>query len=168
MILTIGENLESLHRKSGTAGKEEAQAIIKRLEHELAVHPVDGAGLAAPQIGIRKRVAIVRMDGVHINLINPEIVDVRRMFLNKGEGCLSIPNRRFNIWRYNEIVFKDDLHPNGVVAEGEPAVAIQHETDHLDGVLLIDKPTKVGRNDPCPCGRKKNGKPVKFKRCHGR
>ena len=154
---------------------EEVESLIQELEESLAQSPRAGVGLAAPQIGINKRIAIVRINTKDVkcslNLVNPIIVEKLHPFIHKDEGCLSIPNEHFNAQRYGEIFIKDDSNPAGIIAVGFEAVVIQHEIDHLEGVLVRDRVIgkhKVGRNDPCPCGKKINGKPVKFKKCHGR
>lgn len=144
---------------------EEGMKIIRQLEKEL----IDGIGLAAPQIGINKRVAIIRFEE-NIDIINPKIIDSYGIRVSKNEGCLSIPNTYIDIYRFKEIFVKDDLHPDGFVAVGDISIILQHEIDHLNGVLIIDKIIngKLGRNDPCPCGKMENGKPLKFKKCHGK
>lgn len=164
--------MKILRAKNGPATIEEGKEIIKKLEEELNSAPREGAGLAAPQIGINKRVAIIRdPEGDNVDLINPVIIEKLYGFVNKGEGCLSLPGIEVDTTRYNEIFVKDDLHPEGFVAVGFTAVAIQHEVDHTESILIMDRGIgkyKVGRNDPCPCGAMKNGKPIKYKRCHGR
>lgn len=164
-----------LRTKNEKVTEEEAKEIIIELEKSLASSVIPGVGLAAPQIGINKSVAIIRIKTdnyeQYIDLVNPKIIDERQGFVNKEEGCLSIPGKRFNTWRYKEVFVKDDTNPDGFVATGFEAVAIQHEIDHLNGVLVSDRAIdkkKVGRNEPCPCGKMVNGKPVKFKKCHGR
>ena len=82
-----------------------------------------------------------------------------------------MPGKLVNTKRYKEILVRDELHPAGFVVVGFPAVVLNHEIDHLEGILIIDRATgkdKIGRNDPCPCGKKINGRPVKYKKCHGR
>lgn len=150
---------------------EEVKDIIKELEISLQNSAIPGVGLAAPQIGINKKIAIVRMGSEDIDLVNPIIVERENGFINFNEGCLSMPGKRVNTYRYKEIFVKDDLHPDGIVAVGGVAVAIEHEFDHLGGILMIDRAigkNKIGRNDPCPCGKKSNGKPIKWKNCHGK
>jgi peptide deformylase len=148
---------------------EDAENIIKELEKELELSERPGVGLAAPQIGIMKNVAIIRTKLNQINLVNPIIKEKNDLFISKGEGCLSLPGIVKDTWRYKEIFVVDDLHPAGFVATDFEATVIQHEVDHLNGILITDYNTRVGRNDPCPCGATdKNGKPIKFKKCHGR
>lgn len=150
---------------------KEIEALERALCEELAQSSMPGVGLAAPQIGINKRIAIVTNGQEHLCLVNPRITDTRGVVVHKGEGCLSVPGRTFDVYRFREITVVDDLHPGGMVATGTAGIIIQHEVDHLDGVLIFDRTAqgdRIGRNDPCPCGRKENGKPVKFKKCHGR
>lgn len=154
---------------------EEVGELVRELEDSLKQSPRAGVGLAAPQIGINKRIAIVRINSKDVkcslNLVNPVIIDKLHPFIHNNEGCLSIPNEQFNVQRYGEVFVKDDSNPAGIIAAGFEAVVINHEIDHLEGILVKDRAVgkhKVGRNDPCPCGKKVNGKPVKFKKCHGR
>jgi peptide deformylase len=110
-----------------------------------------GMGLAAPQVGVAQRMAVVEMhepgeDGkperkVYV-LINPEIVKKSDDTWEHAEGCLSIPGWRGDVARPHKITIKaQDREGNRVKfdADGMLARAIQHEVDHLDGVLYIDK-----------------------------
>jgi len=160
-----------LRKPNELASSDEAIGIITKLEHELATSSRLGIGLAAPQIGVHKRVAIIRTKEHLIDLVNPIIFDMEHGILVKNEGCLSMPGMSVDTWRFSEILFRCDGNPAGVVATGLEAVAIQHEIDHLDCMLMVDRAIRggVGRNDPCPCGKHTDtGKPVKFKKCHGR
>lgn len=102
----------------------------------------DGVGLAAPQVGILKRVCVVCVDGETVyELVNPVIV--RASGSQTGpEGCLSVPNRRGNVVRPKRLVV-DAFDRNGELfrykVDGFTAVAFCHEMDHLDGILYIDK-----------------------------
>ena len=172
MIVT---DINVLRKKNELVKIEEIAELISLLESELASSLTPGVGLAAPQIGINKSIAIVRLriDEFEENydLVNPVILDKRQGFTNKNEACLSLPGKLVNTKRYKEILVRDELHPAGFVVVGFPAVVLNHEIDHLEGILIIDRATgkdKIGRNDPCPCGKKINGRPVKYKKCHGR
>lgn len=161
-------DVEELKKPSEPVSVEDAVSIIALLEYELGFHP--GVGLAAPQVGIHKRVAIIRYGEDKLDLVNPVIVECKGEVISKNEGCLSFPNKKFNVWRYREVFVKDALHPEGVVVTDIMATIVLHEVDHLNGVLFMDKAVGgwIGRNDPCPCGKLKEGKAVKFKNCHGR
>lgn len=100
-----------------------------------------GVGLAAPQVGIPKRVMIVEVDDKLIEFINPVIV--RRSGKQYGEeGCLSIPGEYKNVIRSDELEVKA-LDRTGkefsVTATGLLARVIEHEIDHLDGILFVDR-----------------------------
>lgn len=175
MIIVNDENL--LRIKSEDATLEEAKHIISLLEEELNNSTRlgrPGIGLAAPQIGINKRVAIVRLDSLKIDLVNCKIANAYDSAIFKGEGCLSFPDRTDDTIRYQEIHIVDNLvGPNSFITTGLAAVVCQHEMGHWDGDLFFDhlKPkqqpvvikSKVRPNDPCSCGSK-----IKYKKCCGK
>ena len=100
-----------------------------------------GAGLAAPQIGVSLRVFTWYVDGEVGHLINPDLT-LSEETQDGGEGCLSLPDITFDCRRALSVVAKGfDMHGEPVTIEGSEllARAIQHETDHLDGVLFLDK-----------------------------
>jgi len=104
-----------------------------------------GVGLAAPQVGVSKRIIIVdgEEDGL-IVLINPIIVKSEGEVVGE-EGCLSIPGIYSQVKRSSKVTVKA-LNENGdsieITKEGLTARALQHETDHLNGILFIDR---IGR-----------------------
>jgi peptide deformylase len=103
----------------------------------------EGVGLAAPQVGVRKRLFTYDLhegDGPGV-VINPEIVEMSGE-IESDEGCLSVPGFRFAIVRADRVTMRGlDLDGKEVVLEGDDLLArmIQHELDHLDGVLLLDR-----------------------------
>lgn len=102
----------------------------------------NGAGLAAPQVGVLRRMAVVMADGENrIDLINPEMLETEGE--QEGlEGCLSIPGKYGVVVRPQKVRVRSlDREGNEVIieAEGFTARAVCHEMDHLDGVLYIDK-----------------------------
>jgi peptide deformylase len=163
--MCIVTSISQLRQVSEPASSiEEANEIINQLEREL--RKSDGVGLAAPQIGIFKRVAIVRVNGNSVNIINPKDMTKSKDKYINIEGCLSIPQVWKPVVRYSSIDFLNafdlesgffslDMHGRLMTS------AVQHEIDHLDGILLLDREfKKVERNELCPCG---SGK--KFKKC---
>jgi len=110
----------------------------------------NGAGLAAPQIGILRRLIVVNTpDGEYLKLVNPEIV------ASEGEhevveGCLSVPGRWGKLMRPVKVTVKA-LDENGkevtIEAENDYAKLYCHEIDHLDGILFIDKVTEFIEDD---------------------
>jgi peptide deformylase len=100
-----------------------------------------GAGLAAPQIGVSLRVFTYDVDGVVGHLINPDL-DLSEELQFGLEGCLSIPDLAFDCVRAMHVVAKGfNMFGEPVAIEGTEllARALQHETDHLDGVLFVDR-----------------------------
>jgi len=100
-----------------------------------------GAGLAAPQIGVALRVFTYNVDDVVGHLINPELT-LTEETQDGEEGCLSIPGLTFDCTRAYGVVARGfDMHGEPVVIEGTERLArcIQHETDHLDGILFVDR-----------------------------
>jgi peptide deformylase len=100
-----------------------------------------GAGLAAPQIGVGLRVFTWYVDGEVGHLINP-VLDLSEEIQDGPEGCLSLPELTYDCRRALSVVAKGfDMHGDPVSIEGSEllARAIQHETDHLDGILFIDR-----------------------------
>ncbi len=102
----------------------------------------DGLGLASPQIGIQKRIAVVNTADGPLFLINPKLVKQSLLKAIDEEGCLSVPGVFGKVKRSKKITIKT-LDKNGqwqeIVARGLLARVILHEMDHLDGVLFIDK-----------------------------
>jgi peptide deformylase len=98
------------------------------------------AGVAAPQIGVSLRVFVYDADGQRGHLVNPVLVDASGS-QDDEEGCLSLPGMAFPTPRADAVTARGvDVHgdPLTVVGTGFLARALQHETDHLDGVLYVD------------------------------
>lgn len=121
---------------------EEVGEIRAQLEYELKRSEElgrPGIGLAAPQIGIAKRFAIVRISNYSLDLINCKILHGYDPAIFRGEGCLSFPGRIENTIRFQEIHIVDNMFETGsVIITGLPAVCAQHELDHLNSILLPD------------------------------
>lgn len=111
----------------------------------------NGVGLAAPQVGIMRRMFVIEPEeGEIIELINPRVIEMSG--IQKGEeGCLSVPGYIGTVER-PEYIKVEALDRNGniVVHEGTDikAVALSHEIDHLDGILYIDKAIEVHEAEP--------------------
>ncbi|MDE5654894.1 MAG: peptide deformylase [Clostridia bacterium] len=100
----------------------------------------DGVGLAGPQVGILRRVAVVQVDDFYIEFVNPEIVKRKGKQIGP-EACLSVPGKSCEVKRPNEVtVYYQDRYGKkmSVTAEGFIARAFCHEIDHLDGILYYD------------------------------
>lgn len=101
-----------------------------------------GAGLAAPQIGVGLRVFAFDTDGVRGHLVNPRLDFPDEEEYDGPEGCMSFPGLYFDVKRRRNVLargFTDRGDPVQVVGTAEVARCLQHETDHLDGVLFIDR-----------------------------
>ena len=105
------------------------------------MYKADGVGLAAPQVGILKRVVTIDVGDGLIELVNPEILETEGAVVGT-EGCLSVPGRRGTVERPERVVVHA-LNRKGqmieVVGTGFLAMALCHEIDHLDGILYTDK-----------------------------
>ena len=171
MIITNNEEL--LRVKCEDVLAHEIGPLKDQLERELENSGRlgrSGIGLAAPQIGIAKKMAIVRLGPpeLELDLINASIMGGYDPFIHKDEGCLSFPGRSENVERYQEILVSNGLDNDRIILTGLLAVCTQHELDHVEGILLPDRAIKkviekIRPNNFCPCG---SGK--KYKKCCGK
>lgn len=181
MIITQDESI--LRAECADVSPDEANDLLKTLEAELDYANKlgkNGVGLAAPQIGIHKKAAIIRAgSNFNLDLVNAKIENAYDPQLFKDEGCLSFPGKTEDTIRYQEIhVVNNLVKPYGFVCTGMLAVIVQHEIDHYNGTLFIDrlapvvkaKKKKPSPNDPCICGKVNpvTGKPFKYKKCCGK
>ena len=128
-----------------TSFDKELRKLVKDLTETMQDAP--GAGLAAPQIGVPLRVFVWDVDDEVGHLVNPSL-DLSSELQEGEEGCLSFPELRFNTPRALRAVAKGfNMHGDPVVIEGTEflARALQHETDHLDGILFIDRLSEEDR-----------------------
>jgi peptide deformylase len=193
--LPIIQDREEL-RKPNKKVKDTAEAgdIAEHLWDTLSARAENDVGLSAPQIGIHKTICVVRAKEP-IVLVNPEIIETDGQTWYQ-EGCVSFPGESIRTTRHKNIVVKVDWvgEHNGMIINWSPnqtlyfasdghsdiendiglleSVAVQHETDHLNGILFYDRErkiktvkneNKVGRNESCPCGSQK-----KYKKCCGK
>lgn len=133
--------------------------LIKSQDPEYAEkHNVrSGVGLAAPQIGVNKRMfavyyAVDENTIIQYALINPKIIQnsIKKVAIASGEGCLSVDeDHKGYVYRYDKIVMKayDALQDKEITitARGYDAIVLQHEYDHLDGILYYDR---IDKNNP--------------------
>ncbi len=106
----------------------------------------DGVGIAAPQVGRNERICIVHEHGGAKVYINPEIAKMSETTQESEEGCLSVPGVWGMVTRAKKVTFRAlDRHGRQVEfdAKGFMATVYQHEVDHLDGILFVDKATKI-------------------------
>jgi peptide deformylase len=128
---------------------DEALAALAREMNRL-MRENNGLGLAGPQVGALKRLVVIAPDaepGCEIVLVNPEIVETAG-WEEADEGCLSFPGIYVKVGRFARVVarYQDPSgRPQHLEAEGLLARAVQHELDHLDGRLLVDRMSPVQR-----------------------
>ncbi len=134
-------------RGKGAVVKEfgsELKALFERMERTMIA--ARGVGLAAPQIGLSKQIAIVNPEPEDsaklIKMINPRVVASSKETVKIEEGCLSVPGVRGDVARPERVtvVYQDESGAERTLeAEGMLARIVQHELDHLNGVLFIDR-----------------------------
>lgn len=115
--------------------------IVRDMIDTVSDEDVSGVGLAAPQIGILKRIIVVFTGEKFETFFNPEIIIIDNDTVDELEGCLSIYSVKTNVLRPKKIIFKAmDLKGKEVEIEAEDIAAriFLHEVDHLNGVLFID------------------------------
>ena len=142
-IRKIREDGDEVLRKKSKPVEEINKRILTLIEDMAdTMYDADGVGLAAPQVGILKRIFVIDVyddEGIRV-FINPEILEVRGTQLGE-EGCLSIPGKLEEVERANYVKVKA-LNERGeefiLEAEELLARAILHENDHLEGVLFTD------------------------------
>lgn len=118
---------------------KELRVLVKDLEDTMMNAP--GAGLAAPQIGVSLRVFTYWVDDVLGHLVNP-VLELSDEEQDGPEGCLSLPGLQYDTKRAMTVVAKgQNMWGEPVVLQGSEVLAraVQHETDHLDGILFIDR-----------------------------
>lgn len=126
----------------------EIKELLRNMSDTL--HSQKGLGIAAPQVGKNIRAIVVEVDKKY-EMINPVIVKARKPTLSLNEGCLSIPNKTGSVERYDEIrvEYINRLGSKKVLkATGMLSFCIQHEIDHLNGILFTDKAvTLIDKNN---------------------
>lgn len=143
LLLTGEDTLRKISRPVDTLNKRMLTLLDDLAE---TMYDLDGAGLAAPQVGVLRRAIVIDVgdDNGLIQIVNPEIID-REGEQECVEGCLSVPNLRGYVVRPQKVRVRGMARSGKEIvidAEGYLAVAFCHEIDHLDGVLFTDKMTR--------------------------
>ncbi|NIZ47527.1 peptide deformylase [Entomospira nematocerorum] len=145
------QELKVLHTVCSPVGKDEiiAPEIIEQMF--AIMHKHHGIGLAAPQVGLTQRFFIVEVEqGEPYVFINPEIISTSSEMSVKDEGCLSIPGVFTPVQRYDRIIMQaENMHRKifKLEASGLLAICLQHELDHLNGVLHVERTTNIVLRD---------------------
>ncbi|MDD5197246.1 MAG: peptide deformylase [Candidatus Gracilibacteria bacterium] len=145
ILRTKSESVSSVELRKFTRLAEDMVRYIKNPDN-------GGVGLAAPQIGVNKRIIAVSLmrDGDDENyrtiaMINPEIIEHADETELDNEGCLSIPGEHGDVdrWKRIKVSYIDtSLRPQSILLSGLAARIVQHEVDHLEGILFIDRVKK--------------------------
>jgi peptide deformylase len=138
-IRLFGDPILATRAEEVTVFDKELRNLVRDLTETMQAAP--GAGLAAPQIGVSLRVFTYDVDGIVGHLINP-VLDLSDETQDGPEGCLSLPELTFDCIRALSVIAKGmNMYGEPVTIEGSDllARAIQHETDHLDGIVFIDR-----------------------------
>jgi len=130
--------------KSRAAPVKTFDGALARLAEEMfeTMREHEGVGLAANQVGRLKRIFVAEVEDRRLVVVNPAIEEVSERTERAEEGCLSIPGVRVEVERPAAVVLTGqnlDGSPLRIEAEGLLARVLQHETDHLDGVLILDR-----------------------------
>ena len=143
--------LKAKARRVGPADAAAVRALVPRMF--AAMYAAPGIGLAAPQVGVGLRVAVVDLmpddKPAPMVLINPEIVGESEEVATREEGCLSLPGQYADVTRPARVRvrYQDEAGATREVeADGLLAACLQHELDHLDGVLFVDHLSALKRN----------------------
>jgi len=129
---------------------EDIDDTIRQLIDEMGetMYANDGVGLAAPQVGVSKRVVVLDGGEGLMSLVNPEIIQMGEEEETMEEGCLSLPEIRLDVSRPTRIVARGRNDKGELVEmelDGLLARIFQHEIDHLNGILIIDHASSIQR-----------------------
>jgi peptide deformylase len=151
ILIVPHPSLRARARPVGPADMDRIRALLPRMFASMYRAP--GIGLAAPQVDVPLRVITVDLapDNVRapIALINPEVVAASRELATREEGCLSLPGQFADVTRpaHVRVRYQDESGARREIeAEGLLAACLQHEIDHLDGVLFVDHISALKRN----------------------
>jgi peptide deformylase len=151
-VYRVVEDGDEVLREKAKEVKSVNANIIKLLHNMRdTMYANKGAGLAAPQIGVSKRVIVVDVGEGLIEMINPAIIETSDQLIKDTEGCLSLPELVGDVSRAAMVRVKG-LNRDGeeivIRAEGWAARAFQHEIDHLEGILFTDKAENIRKIKP--------------------
>ena len=146
-ILKLGD--EALRKTSKPMPNFDLRLWLLLRDMADTMRKAEGVGLAAPQVGILRRVVVIDVGDEHglIELVNPEIIATEGEQAG-SEGCLSVPGRRGYVVRPNKVTVRaQDVNgePFTVEASGLLARCLQHEIDHLDGIFFVNRASLAAR-----------------------
>lgn len=140
-IRNVREMGDDILRKTCREVKEVTPKILELIDDMYdTMYETGGVGLAAPQVGILKRIVVIDTDGTPYTMINPRILETDGSQTG-GEGCLSVPGKAGQVTRPNYVkaeAWNENMERYEVEATELLARAICHELDHLEGILYVD------------------------------
>jgi len=142
IIRILGEDGDEVLKKAAKEVKELTPRIKELIQDMFdTMHDAFGVGLAAPQVGVRKKIVVIEIDEIPYVLINPVILE-KSGEQTGPEGCLSVPGKTGTVTRPNYVkvkAFNEDMEE--YIIEGTELLArcLCHEIDHLDGIMYVDK-----------------------------
>ncbi len=151
ILIAPHPTLKARARPVGAGDGEQVRALIPRMFD--AMYKAPGIGLAAPQVGVKLRLVVIDLmpDDARkpIVLVNPEIINASEELATREEGCLSLPGQyadvtrpaRVKVRHHDEAGIRREIEADGLLA-----ACLQHEIDHLDGVLFTDHLSVLKRN----------------------
>lgn len=142
MKILTGENNEILRKKSQKVKQFDKKLAKLVKDMEVTVKEEKGVGLAAPQVGVNQCVILVKMKDRFFTMVNPEITAFSQETDVKEEGCLSLPDTWGKVRRATAVIvqFQDITGKNMTLELSDmEARIVQHETDHLHGILFTDQ-----------------------------
>jgi peptide deformylase len=151
ILIVPHKTLKTKARRVAPADMDQIRRLVPRMFATMYKAP--GIGLAAPQVDVSLRLVVVDLAPNDVNqpmvLVNPDILTVSEEWATREEGCLSLPGQYADVGRPARVVVSyTDLQgaPHRIEADGLMAACLQHEIDHLDGVLFVDHLSTLKRN----------------------
>lgn len=145
-IRVIGDPVLRERAREVTEFDRSLRRLAKRMIR--IMHDAPGVGLAAPQVGVVQRLLVYDVDDDPRVLVNPVLDEFSEETEEGDEGCLSVPGLRMPVERPVSVrvrAFDEEGEPLDYRAEGFAARVIQHEYDHLEGVLIVDRTSRAAR-----------------------
>lgn len=152
MTLTLRKDPDPILRQENKKIKDFSDQDLQKLIDDMfeTMRKENGVGLAAPQIGKNLKLCVIEEGDIRYALINPRITKYSKELVSIEEGCLSVPGKFFPIKRPAEVnvcYFDRDGNRAKLRASGMLARACQHEIDHLNGILILDRlPKKISKS----------------------
>lgn len=157
-------NLKTTHKECEKIQRpEEGEVVVGLLESLLKDPEFLYYSLSAPEANVMKQVAIIRHPELSIDLVNPVIISCEDKFLSFAELCVSFPLKKFNCLRWKEIEIENGFDRKRIKLSNVAAALVQHEIDHLNGILPLDRTIRfavvredgmIRDNGYCVCGNK--------------